>query len=131
MDICIFMEQAHNLSSLIIQGNFHKYKSNQTTQNFYSILPHHVKHLRIPINDLLQIQIILERCKNLSTITFDIVNRELSEKVIKWFAVNTMNSTCRESDEIVFVWLGRKNIQLTGTRVQHKRIKLMDKKTKF
>ena len=51
MDIGIFMEQAHNLSSLIIQHSFKRLTLGRITKKIYSILPRHVKHLEIPIND--------------------------------------------------------------------------------
>jgi hypothetical protein len=125
MDIGIFLEQAHNLSSLIIRS-FNVSKSDRTIQNIHSIISRHLKHLYIPINDLDQIKVILERCKNLSTIKFNTVYVNFSEKVINWFANNTINTTCKAGHETVTVWLGKKKIQSTEIRLDHKRIKLTD-----
>src|ERR1700677_1636656 len=58
MDIGIFIEQAHNLSSLIILS-LNKYILGQTIQNIHSIVSRHIKHLEIPINNLDQINTIL------------------------------------------------------------------------
>jgi len=124
MDFGTFMKQAHNLSSLIIDSSFDTYKSVRTIENIYSIVPRHVKHLEIPINDLNQIKMILERCQHLSTIKFDTGLSKLSEEVIKWFAENTINTRCREDYKMVTVWLGKKIIESTEICIDHKRIKL-------
>ncbi len=124
MDIGIFMEQAHNLSLLIIQLNFNLYFSGRITKNIYSILPRHVKHLKIPIGDLEHIKMIFERCKNLSTIKFYYGDVKLYKKVTRWFSDNTSNTTCQESYRRVSVWFGKKKIQLNEVSVHHKRIKL-------
>ena len=110
MDIGIFIEQAHNLSSLFFPSLFNAYLTRQNIENMCSILPHHTKHLEITINDLAQIKMILERCKNLSTINFTIKDRKFNRQIIKWFVDNTIDSTCNESCECITVWLGKKNI---------------------
>ena len=124
MDIGMFIEQAYNLSSLIVQNGFHLYHSDRTIENIYSNLPHYIKHLQTPINNVDQIKMILERFRNLSTINFNIRDTELPKKVISWFADNTISTTCRESDEMIAVWLGKRKIQSTTTTIDHKRIKL-------
>jgi hypothetical protein len=125
MDIGIFFEQAHNLSSLIIRS-FNRYASGPTIQNLHSIVSRHIKHLEIRINDLDQIKFILKRCENLATIRFYTVDANFSEKVTSWFANNTINTTCKANHEMVAVWLGKKKIQSTEIRLDHKRIKLTD-----
>ncbi len=102
-DIGIFMEQVHNLSSLIIQKNSCTYKFDRTIENIHSIIPRHVKHLQMLINNVNQIKMILGRCENLSTITFDTDNSEFVEDIINWFADNTFNTTCRRNDRMVAV----------------------------
>jgi hypothetical protein len=82
--------------------------------------------LEIRINDLDQIKLIFERCENLTTIKFYTVDANFSEKVINWFANNTINTTCKADDETVSVWLGKKKTQSTEIRLDHKRIKLTD-----
>ena len=59
-DTGIFIEKAHNLSSLIILS-FNIYKSNRSVQNLHSILPRQMKHLEISINGLDQIKRILKQ----------------------------------------------------------------------
>jgi hypothetical protein len=126
MDISVFMKQAHNLSSLIISDEFHKYNSDRTAGNIYSILPHHIKHLQIPMDDLDQLKVVVERCENLSTISIISNNEKLCKQLIKWLAESTINTTCKESYETVAVWLGKIKLRSTEANVNHKRIKLTD-----
>jgi hypothetical protein len=103
-------------SSLIIHRCSYKYKTPETIDNIHLILPHHTKHLQIPVIDVNQIEPILERCKNLSTIRFDYNPMEpfwgdlagLFKKVINYFTENIINTTCQGREGIVVVWLGRK-----------------------
>ena len=127
MDISIVINQAHNLSLLYIQRGLYSYDSTVTIENIHSILPYYIKCLQIPINNLNQLKIILERCKKLSTINFDTNSTELCKYVIQWLADNTTDTSCTECYRRVAVWLGHKNLQSTETTVNHKRIKLTDK----
>ena len=126
MDVGIFIGQAHNLSSLIIQSGCIKYQPDRMIENIYSIVPRHVKHLQIPINNVDQIKTILECCQHLSTIQLDLRYSKFFERVIKWFADNTVNSTCSKVCNTVVVWLGKKKIESTEIKDDHKRIKLTD-----
>jgi len=126
-DIHIFLEQAHNLSSLIIESSLNKYRISESFKNIYSIIPRQLKHIQVPINNLDQIKMILERCDTLSTITFPIKSK-FSIEVIKWFNTNTINSTCKNFKRTVTVWIGKKNIQSNDDQTDNnnKRIKLND-----
>jgi hypothetical protein len=108
-DFELIMTQAHNLSSLIIEDNNDQYRSDGNMEHIYSILSHRLKHLQIRIDDLDQIKTILEQCENLITIKFDNKNKKFCEKIVKWFADNTINSTYQENDGVL-VWLGKKKI---------------------
>jgi hypothetical protein len=124
MNICIFLHQTQNLSSLAIWNISPSMKLNQSIDTICSIVPRHVKHLQMPIDNLNQIEKILKQCENLSTIKFDIDSSEFSKEIITWFSDNTINSTCSENDKIVFVWLGKKRIQMNRITINNKRIKL-------
>lgn len=126
MDIHICIEQFHNLSVLIINNNLCQDQLDRCIQNFYSIVPSHIKHLQIPINDLNQIEMILEQCQNLSTIIFTSIRVKLFENIINWFSENTIHSKCQQNVGTVAVWLGEKKIQSTEACLNHKRIKLTD-----
>jgi hypothetical protein len=90
MDIGIFMEQAQNLVSL----SFLCFSSRKTSRGdlrvIYSNLPHHIRHLHIPIDYWSEIKIIFERCTNLITITIYSTDSNLLEAAIQWFTENTI-----------------------------------------
>lgn len=124
-DLGTFLEQAHNLSSLIIESSLSEYQVNHTFTRLCPIIPRRLKHLQLPINNLEQIKMIFERCENLSTIKFD-AKLKFSKEIIQWFNDNTINSTCKSSKRTINVWIGKKNIQLINSRTDNKRIKLTD-----
>jgi hypothetical protein len=70
-------------------------------------------------------KIILGRCKNLLTITL-YVESTLAKEILQWFDDNTINSECFNDRGMVSVQIGKKKIQSTDDRVNHKRIKLTD-----
>ncbi|CAF1047679.1 unnamed protein product [Rotaria sordida] len=123
-DIRSFIEQAYNLSALIIQTGMYRYNLNLAIEKIHDIIPYHVKYLRIPINSTDQIQIILNRCNHLTQIAFDIRYSNFSEEIIKWFDDNTMNSTYWKDYQMVSVWLGTRKIQSTEIYLDQKRMKL-------
>jgi hypothetical protein len=124
MDVIMFMEGAHNLSSLILLGSFSTYEPDETVVNIYSNLPRQIKYLKTTINDVEQIKNILERCENLVIIKFLCHNRRFIRQVIDWFAENTINTKCRQSYKMVSVWLGKVKIQSTAISNARKRLKL-------
>jgi len=124
-DIGIFLEQAHNLSSLIIKSSINAQAALRTFEKMYPIIPCQLKHLQIPIINVDQIKRILEKCEKLSTIRLDI-KAKFSEEIIQWFNDNTINSTCTKGYRRINVWLGKKKIQPTDIRLDNKRIKLTD-----
>ncbi len=124
-DIGMFLEQAHNLSSLIIQTSLNTHKVLETFEEMYSIIPCQLKHLKMPIYSVDQIKKILDKCEKLSTIRLDI-KAKFSEEILQWFNDNTINSTCKKGYRIINVWLGKKKIQPTDIRIDNKRIKLTD-----
>lgn len=129
LDIVSFLNQARNVSSLTIQCNIcviYNTDYDETTENFYSIFPRHIKHLQISIIDMKQISTILERCENLITIRFNSNSIELERRIIDWFPNNTINSTCVLDYPYVCVWLGKEHVQSTETSFNYKRTKLID-----
>jgi hypothetical protein len=126
MDMKIFFEQAQNLSALLIHTSFYRHKFDLKIEDIHAIVPRHVKQLQIPIDNLDQINQILERCEQLSTIEFDIEGIEFGNQIIKWFDDNTINTTCRHKSERIIVWIGKKRIQSTVLYSNHKRIKVLD-----
>ncbi len=129
-DIGIFLEQAHNLSSLIIRNSSNEDQVFGTFENMYPIIPCQLKHLQISINTVNQIKRILEKCEKLSTIKLD-TNLNFARKIIQWFDDNTINSTCKKNYTTITVWLGKKKLQGTDVRIDNKRIKLTDPRLEF
>ena len=102
------------------------------TEKIYSLLPFHIKHLNIPINDINQIKIVLERCQYLIAVRFelyiDFPDGDEQSKIVKWLSENTINSTYKFQDGSVVVWIGQKKIVTDEVRKKtDKRIKLTDK----
>ncbi|CAF4097621.1 unnamed protein product [Rotaria sordida] len=57
-------------------------------ENIHSILPYHIKHLKVLINNLKQINTILNRCKILATLTIYSNNNGLLNLIAKYFDRN-------------------------------------------
>ncbi len=123
MNIGILVKQAHNLLSFTIESGHDKQNIRRIVENMHSIIPCHVKHLRIPVNDPEQIKRILERCQHLSTIQLDLRDWKYCEYITRWITKNTINSTCSAGFRSVSVWLGKRK---TETKCDHKRIKLSE-----
>jgi hypothetical protein len=124
--IATFIRQAHNVSSLIIYNASYRYRPTLAAEKVCLIVPHHVKHLQVPANDLDEIQVILERCKHLSSVQFNIQYSSSSNKIVQWLAKNTINSTYRKGFRLLTVWLGRIKIESNDTTIDQKRMKLSD-----
>jgi len=129
-DLGMFLEQAHNLSSLIIRNSINAQEVLRTFEKMYPIIPCQLKHLQIPIITVDQIKRILEKCEKLSTIKLD-VKAKFSKEIIQWLNDNTINSTCKKGYRSINVWLGKKKIQETDIRIDNKRIKLTDHRPEF
>ncbi len=101
--------QAPNLRSLTIYHRFWACgDSFDVPKGIYSLLPFHIKHLVVPIDDLKQIKIILERCQYLISVKFTIGSLRDDLGIEKWFSENTINSTFVTG--LKTVWIGQKKI---------------------
>lgn len=116
-----FLLQAQNLSTLTFWNTSRISEMYRSIDIISLIIPHYIKHLQIPINNVNQIENILNRCENLITIKFDIKSLELSKGIMNWFKYNTINSTCLEENNRILVWIGKKRCRLNNN---NKRIKL-------
>lgn len=125
IDIGIFLQQAHNLSSLVFGSALKKHELYQTIQNTFSIIPRQLKHLEMPINSLNHIKMIIEHCNNLSTVKFN-TGSTFSKKIIQWFNDNKINSMYDRDERILTIWIGKKKIQSIYVQHDNKRIKLTD-----
>lgn len=125
LDITTMIQRASNLSSLVIHHHF-AYGFNLSTADICHIVPPHLKHLQVPIDDLYDMEIILERCSHLSSIRCDIRQSKFSRQIVQWLAVNTIESTYRVNHSFVSVWLGRKSIPSNDLTLNLKRVKLSE-----
>jgi hypothetical protein len=122
-DMISIIEQSNNLLSLIIHSRFSKYELYPFLNSLCSKLPRQIKHLQIPINQLDQIKIILERCQYLSVVQFEVTRTKFSAEVAEWFAENTIDSAFWRHSGCDIIWIGKK---INHISVNHKRIKLID-----
>lgn len=122
-DIISHLEKLCSLSSLIVHSRYGKYELYPYLKQIFSILPRTIEHLRIPLNQLDQIEIIWERCQNLSVIEFEITRLKFSQEVINWFNQNTINSKFRRQNGHDIVWIGKR---INCIKNNCKRMKLSD-----
>ncbi|CAM4927705.1 unnamed protein product [Rotaria socialis] len=112
--IASLLKQTCNISSLEIQFSFSQQNSAITAESIYSIIPTHVKHLRVTIYNTHQLNTILELLKfnnHLSSVHFHVIQRQMFDKIIPWLVQNT-NSMYRENRNSLEVWLSKSIIQL-------------------
>ncbi|CAF3388723.1 unnamed protein product [Rotaria socialis] len=120
-EIVSILDQARSLLSLVVHSNYCKYELYPYLNRLCSIIPRQLKHLRMPANELNQIEVIFERCQNLSIVQFEITRTKFSLEVIKWFNQHTADSAFRRHVGCDTIWIGTKNILI---KENHKRIKL-------
>ncbi|CAF1509043.1 unnamed protein product [Adineta ricciae] len=106
-DIHFCLIKAHNLRSLIVISKYMRFKGTPYSNAILSILPHRLKHLQIEIDNLDDVEVILKRCNNLSTVRFDCRSHLMKKKTKEWFVDNTINTICWENNRLLTVWLGK------------------------
>ncbi|CAF0831596.1 unnamed protein product [Adineta ricciae] len=116
-------EKAHNLRSLAIGDFSYESDSDIPFEGICSILPRQLQHLDINIVDIEQIKMLLERCKNLLTLKLG-VRLHMIAGIKQWFDDNTINSMYSDGYYLVFVWLGKMNIECTKNEMVKKRMKI-------
>ncbi len=121
------LEQSSKLSSLIIHSLYSKYELYPFLNDLCEILPRQIKYLQIPINELEQIELILERCSYLSVIKFEIPRRKFSREVIQWFEKNTIDSMFTRQNGCDRIWIGKR---INRINENPKRIKVMKNESK-
>ena len=116
------------LSFISIYSNYCKYEFDSHLNHLCSIIPRQIKHLRIPVNELNQIEVIFERCQNLSIVQFEINRPKFSLEVISWFNQRTTNSAFRSHVGCDTIWIGTKTNLI---KENHKRIKLDENQSDY
>jgi hypothetical protein len=81
----------------------------------------------MPISKIEQIEIIFERCRDLSIAKFETVRKKCSLEVAEWFDQNTIDSTFRRQNRYNHIWIGKK---INPINENSKRIKFMNNESK-
>lgn len=108
-----------NYQTVIIQTKYTNHDTKQHIDNICSLLPYHVKYLRISINNIEQIPTILKRCSNLIVLQLDTAEKKMLDQVQEWFQEKTRGS--QHSCDII--WLGKR---IPEEKTNFKRLKFMD-----
>ncbi|UJR16553.1 hypothetical protein I4U23_003454 [Adineta vaga] len=117
------LEKSPKLSSCLIYNRFCKYVMYPMLNDICTRIPRQIKHLQIPLNKLNQIEIILDRCPDLTFVQFDISRLKFSTEVNQWFADNTIGSSSSRHNGCSMIWIGQRKNE---SSLNHKRIKLTD-----
>ena len=108
------------LSKLVIaQSRRDNHDTKQHIDKICSLLPCHLKYLRISINNIEQIPTILERCSNLIVLQLDTTAKKMLDQVQEWFEQKTRDS----QHSCGTIWLGKR---IPKEKPNFKRLKLMD-----
>lgn len=119
-------EEVPNLSDLVFETNIYSSPSDETINNLISILPAHIKHLTVAITALNQVETIMDRCKNLSSLKLYIRYKELENNVIAWFSATFIGVQYETGYRQIAVWVGRRKDPYNEAIFQSKRMKLSD-----
>ena len=76
-----------------------------------SIIPKNVKHLQVPVKNIEDMKMIIERMKQLNSVTFEHFNRAkiLSSEFSNWLTENRQQSTCRIDLMYMSIWFDQIN----------------------
>ena len=116
-----FLRYTYNLSWLQFCFNYNSSEYCISTTDYCSIVPLHVKHLKISINTFDDIIIILERYSHLSSAQFSI-NRLDSKKTYRnlenWLDENRNGSRISLIFAFMEIWLGKDRRTSTNKRLK-------------
>ena len=104
---------------VIAQSRRDNHDTKQHIDKICSLLPCHLKYLRISINNIEQIPTILERCSNLIVLQLDTTAKKMLDQVQEWFEQKTRDS----QHSCGTIWLGKR---IPKEKPNFKRLKLMD-----
>lgn len=100
------LEQTSNIHSLVIVWPDEACIS--TMENFCSIIPHHVKHLKINVKFVNNMKLILNRLEHLLSVTFrcSYDNPSWKAEIIQWH-LERRSLTYYEDFDTLQIWLGK------------------------
>ena len=119
-------KQVVNLSELVLEMNTFCFPSDETINNLISILPTHIKHLTLAINTLNQVEAIMDRCKNLTSLKLYIRYKGLKYSVVTWFSATFIGVQYESGHRQIVVWVGRRKELDNEPNIRRKRTRLSD-----
>jgi hypothetical protein len=89
---------------------------NSNMDNFCSVIPHHIKHLKIDVDSMNDMKIILNRLEHLSSVSFRFLNRDAHWKArLKKWILMRRNVTCHPDLDTLHIWIGQKRAEYQDT----------------
>jgi len=120
-----YLSNCQQLSKLEIGLLYISYRMRACLEHICSLLPTQIKDLQIPISDLKQLKIIVERCVQLRILSPIIHRSNIRKEVRDWINDNTVGSVFRREQRYLpeSIWLGKKIDQID---TNNKRFKTTD-----
>jgi len=118
-----YLSHYQQLSKLEIESTCSSVQLHPYLEHICSLLPTQIKDLQIPINDLKQLKIIVERCVHLRILSLETHKANVRKEVRDWINDNTVGSVFRWGYPIENIWLGKKIGQID---TNNKRFKTTD-----
>ena len=102
------LQKSPRLSSLILHIWYNQHTIYPNLETLIEYLPRQIHRLEIPINEIKQIEMILERCQQLSVVEFYMQKIEQSKEIEQWFERNTLGSIYHKDHFSETIWIGKK-----------------------
>ena len=118
-----YLSNCQQLSKLKIEPLYNLFRTRVYLEDIYLWVPTQIKDLQIPINDLKQLKIIVERCVHLRILSLETHKANVRKEVRDWINDNTVGSVFRWEHPIENIWLGKKIGQID---TNNKRFKTTD-----
>ncbi|CAF3829472.1 unnamed protein product [Rotaria magnacalcarata] len=108
-NITNLLKRTSNLQSLAIDT------SSTNAENICLLVPHHTKHLQVTIQSIDEMKLIVERLKQLSSITFDMLHdiNSFLPDFLTWLMEKRNQSTYRNDNGYFSIWFEKNNAQIT------------------
>ena len=120
-DMVELLKESSKLSILIIYSRHCHYEIYSYLNGIFPNLPSQINYLYIPIKEVKNIEMILERCAHLKVIQFPRKRTRISKDIEQWFEDNTSGSIFRRQKQCDTIWIGRIKQE---NHLNHKRIKV-------
>ncbi|UJR16939.1 hypothetical protein I4U23_003837 [Adineta vaga] len=127
VDIKRFLRQVCKINSLVIHDSSTNKSFSMTANIIRSIIPCHVRYLTVPMKNLDEIKILLERQTNLTCIKFFINQTQCLNDFNQWLNTKTNDMSYEIENGSLTVWIKKNHkIESSEITVSNKRMKLSD-----